>query len=590
MAASPPTPPAPHGTTSTPDGAPPPDDDRPHGDAPPHASTSTPGHVFVIPGDLAHLDADAMVLPTDRGFTVERQWFPVLGLAADDAEADRSPGVAPEPGVAPASDDRTSRPPRDGTDDAGEAPDAATVTALRPAGWPDGDGRARATGTGTPLLPTWFVDSVRDPTLDGRDAADALADRVGHVLRAVARSDVRPGRGRSRVLVALPTLGVGGGDFGSLRGLVIDAQLAACRAAAEDTGIDVVVVARNASDYAAFQDHRRARLAGGGGVDDERARALARRARDGSLALFIAAGVGMGAGLPGWRQLIDLLAGDTDDPEGTRTALARLASPLDQAELLRMRLPGLAQRIAHHVGSTNRYAVAHALLASLRCRRAVTTNYDRLYELAVGDVDGALPISVLPTHRVAAHAPWLLKMHGDSEDPASIVLSRSDFVGFDSSFRPMGALVQALLLTQHVLVVGASMQDDNFLRLAYEIRGFLGNPREDGEPLFGTVLTLSEDPAQGELWRGWFDYVAVSRDPDDDRARELAVFLDRVAMHASRPSFALDVRYEQLLDPPEQDAARAARALLHRLEDLDLADRDRWSTVVEALRDSGAGG
>ena len=154
----------------------------------------------------------------------------------------------------------------------------------------------------------------------------------------------------------------------------------------------------------------------------------------------------------------------------------------------------------------------------------------------------------------------------------------------------MGALVQALLLTQHVLVVGASMQDDNFLRLAYEIRGFLGNPREDGEPLFGTVLTLSEDPAQGELWRGWFDYVAVSRDPDDDRARELAVFLDRVAMHASRPSFALDVRYEQLLDPPEQDAARAARALLHQLEDLGLADRDRWASVVQALHDSGAGG
>ncbi|MBB2924446.1 SIR2 family protein [Cellulomonas cellasea] len=546
MAASPPTPPAPHGTTATPGGA------RPHG------GTSTPGHVFVIPGDLAHLDADAMVLPTDRGFTVERQWFPVLGLADGDAS---------------------------------EPPTPDPVAALRPGAWPDGDGRARETGTGTPVLPTWFVDSVRDPTLDGKDAADALADRVGHVLRAVARSGVQPGRGRSRVLVALPTLGVGGGDFGSLRGLVIDAQLAACRAAAEETGIDVVVVARNASDYAAFQDHRRSRLGDtAGSVDDERARALGRRARDGSLALFIAAGVGMGAGLPGWRQLIDLLAGDTDDPEGTRTALARLASPLDQAELLRMRLPDLAQRIAEHVGSTSRYAVAHALLASLRCRRAVTTNYDRLYELAVGDVDGALPISVLPTHRVAAHAPWLLKMHGDSQDPASIVLSRSDFVGFDSSFRPMGALVQALLLTQHVLVVGASMQDDNFLRLAYEIRGFLGDPREDGEPLFGTVLTLSEDPAQGELWRGWFDYVAMSRDPHDDRARELAVFLDHVAMHASRPSFALDVRYEQLLDPPEQDAARAARALLHQLEDLDLADRDRWSTVVQALRDSGAEG
>ena len=40
----------------------------------------------------------------------------------------------------------------------------------------------------------------------------------------------------------------------------------------------------------------------------------------------------------------------------------------------------------------------------------------------------------------------------------------------------------------------------------------------------------------------------------------------------------------------EQREGAVARALLHQLEGLGLVERDRWSSVVEALRDSGADG
>jgi len=58
---------------------------------------------------------------------------------------------------------------------------------------------------------------------------------------------------------------------------------------------------------------------------------------------------------------------------------------LDQAELLRRALSSgvLAERVASAT-SLDRYALPHALLASLGCREAVTTNFDTLYEHAMG--------------------------------------------------------------------------------------------------------------------------------------------------------------------------------------------------------------
>ncbi|MEK8226511.1 SIR2 family protein [Oerskovia sp. M15] len=62
-------------------------------------------------------------------------------------------------------------------------------------------------------------------------------------------------------------------------------------------------------------------------------------------------------------------------------------------------------------------------------------------------------------------------MHGDVDRPATIVLSRSSFVRYDTRWKPVGSLVQSLMMTKHLLVVGASMTDDNLLRFAYEVAG-----------------------------------------------------------------------------------------------------------------------
>lgn len=524
------------------------------------------GHVFVVHGRLEHLDADALLVPTDRAFSVGRRWAPALGAPDDLADA--------------------------GWRD--------VVRALRPDGWAErGWGRAADATPFAPDAPVWFVDSAH--TL-GRDRAGeavaALTERLAAALADVASAALPAGGGRPRPVVAVPTLGVGRGGFDPVRGDVVDRVLVTCLDAVRDGGIDVAVVAAEASDHAAFQARRRAL---GGGHDAhltprllDDARTLAERVDEGSLALFIGAGVSMSAGLPSWGRLIARLAEDAG------VDLGALASPLDQSELLRQVLgeEGLGERVAELTRGRGRYGLSHALLASLGCREAVTTNYDDLYELAVHDA-GHDVLPVLPFNPTVPRAPWLLKMHGDARFPETIVLSRSDFVGYDARSRPIAAVVQSLLMTTHLLVVGASMTDDNFLRIAHEVLlfragstpldGARGRDRPGGRAL-GTVVTFTADDATRRLWEGRFDYVAVADERTDGagaHARRLAIFLDAVAMLATPPAYVADERYAALLTEPERDVAAAARTL--RAQIADLPDGGAWASLAEALDALGAG-
>lgn len=446
-----------------------------------------------------------------------------------------------------------------------------------------------------PVSPTWFVDSAAYG--EASDLHVSLAEMLARVRATLhdigtARLDARSGR--PRPLVAVPTLGVRGGGFGDVRGDVVAGLLAVCEEAVAAEGIDVVIVAATPSDHSAFQARRRARGARHrfhlGEEVVAHAKSVADRVRDGSLALFLGAGVSMSAGLPSWSGLIRELAGD-----GADGLVKAIGSPLDQSELLRRRLKAdLGEGVAKITQRSTRYGLNHALLASFACEQAVTTNYDDLYERAMQDC-GRPTLPVLPFDSTAPHAPWLLKLHGDARRPETIVLSRSDFVGFDGRSRPLGAVVQALLLTKHLLVVGASMTDDNFLRLAHEVVALkeAGGASSDGQDshVLGTVLTLRHEAIKEELWEGRFDYIAVSAQNHGGGAlaRRLAIFLDAVAMFASPPAHLADVRYAYLLrdDKPAQavaEAARELRVLIHRLP----AGAGSWAALDKALGDVGA--
>jgi len=533
-----------------------------------------PGHVFVVHSRMEGVQYDVAVVHTSPEFHVRHYWGKVLGITKliDKTHLD--------------------------------------VEHLRPEGWPrHGFARVPSQPGPGPAKPAWFLDvAARSP--------EALMANLEGALLDIAAAGVKADAGRLKPLVALSVIGVQGGGFGSIRGQVIDLMFQVCHTFVATRDIDLVITCADASDYAAFQHQRREHGAfpGLNAELKEHGMRLAQLAQRGDLALFLGAGVSMPAGLPSWWDLLVRLGRRCGvSPDELRS----LESPLDQAELVRRRLSiqgtSLKAAVKEEFGGRDTPSLSHVQLAALGCREVVTTNFDSLYETAVNACleDSKDWIKVLPFEQQKPFHRWILKMHGDLEHDGELILSRSDFVGYSAAHGPVGSIVQSLMLTKHLLVVGTSLTDDNFLRLAYEVTNYLrplGSGSTKMEPL-GTVLALRAEQPKRWLWEGTFNVIGASEVPDmleevwsdeeataagksvaDARARDLSVMLDFIAMHATQENYLLDERYAALLDSNESAAAQKASDLCSALGQLPQASDEHsgWHRLRDLLKELGA--
>ena len=197
-----------------------------------------------------------------------------------------------------------------------------------------------------------------------------------------------------------------------------------------------------------------------------------------------------------------------------------------------------------------RPSLAHVLLAGLRCREALTTNYDDFYERAMSAATRREPkLGVVPATVGAPADRWLLKMHGSLEDVDSIVLTRRQFVQYDARVKPAASVLQSLALTRHLLMVGLSMRDDNVVRLLHEVDAYR---RQSGQGAtsrpFATLLNVSEDPARAELWEGQVTWLRMGEGRLPQSGRDLEIFLDAVSAFACEDAtWLLDERFEGML-------------------------------------------
>ena len=437
------------------------------------------------------------------------------------------------------------------------------VERLRAVGW------ARLADTAT-----WMV-SVADPRAL---SLEEILTRGCQALRSVAEalSATRPVGGRGLPRIAVPFLGLGGTGYGSSSGNVIVRLLDWASDQADQLGIDIVLVNPSPSVYAAAQYERGRRLEG---RSRSEAADLGRLIRDKRVALFFGAGVGIPAGLPSWDQLLARLGADIDE-SGSLGAT-------DRAELIEQSYgSAFKSRVAGIISSAHTPSLVHALLASLDIREAVTTNYDRLYEGALAAA-GREAKTVFPWDTNPSDGSWILKLHGDIEHEDSIVLTRRHMVKYDAANRPSGSVLQSLLLTKHVLMIGLSLTDDNVIRLAHEVQAYRQEHRHGSEAPtpFGTLLDVSADSTRAKLWKNQIEWVAMGGADLGSRARELELFLDELAIHAcATSSWLLDERFAGLFSNDEdRSIADDIRSLYARLGD------EGWRDLRLALERMGAG-
>lgn len=503
------------------------------------------GHVFIVRGDLRKLACDAWLLPSDVSLTVGRHWME---------------GAPPELYGGATSSRRLRVPvPESWGNDGGRVMKLERWAAgpVQPQPWLVNVGGVE----GTPV--EWYLDGVRQ----------FFRAVVGEVGR-----DARPGN-RPKPLVALPLVGTGQGGAHEIKGEVVRALLGVLYDVASHDDLDVVLVTHTGPAFAAAQSARKQYLqqevpsdprAIWNELDDGllgRARNLARHASSARLVLFLGAGVSVGAGFPTWSGLLKELAGDAGLSEREQGALQHLPSP-DQARIIEGRLATrgvkLGERIAERL-ATERYSLAHALLAALPVNEVVTLNYDVLFEVA--SAAAGHDVAVLPYQAVSERGRWLLKMHGSITHPDDIVLTREDYLRYAERRAALAGIVQALLITRHMLFVGFSLTDDNFHRIADDVRKAIRGPsheRRRPEP-FGTALLLFEDRLMEELWRGDLHCVSMTRRPSSvgEAARQLEVFLDILLSEtASNAAHLLDEDYLAVLTGEE----RILRDRLRRFE------------------------
>ena len=522
-----------------------------------------PPHVFVVQGDLTALACDAWLVPGGRGGPGL-----VWKKALEGKRRIRAPHEWGHEGVL------RSRLYAEVLPDE-PVPFLTNITGTNRAG------------------PEWYV----------QGAVDFVSVAVDH-LRAKRPA---PLHGRARHLLALPLVGTGGGGGARYSGEVMRLLLPALQRAAQSSGqsgfpIDVALVLLEGPAWAAAQNER---LVAGepawaalppslSSIADS----LALRARRGDLVLFLGAGVSKPAGLPSWTDLLKALA--VDRLPDTEVRELQDLSELDRAALIERRLrPGetlgeaVAQLFLRH---SPRHALGHALLADLPVDEIVTTNYDALFERASAAVGRAC--KMIPGEPVARGERFILKMHGSVTRPSSIVLTREDYLKFQENRQALAGIVQALLLTRHMLFVGFGFTDDNFHRIAHAVRTALrgAQPLDEGEARFvrepfGTNLVVGQGTLVRELWKDDFNWVALGDIAPSmkEQARLVEIFLDRLAAKSATATAHLgDDRYEAVMSEGER---RLRDRLLLLAKEASAAERGTaaWVEVELLLQRLGIG-
>jgi hypothetical protein len=140
------------------------------------------------------------------------------------------------------------------------------------------------------------------------------------------------------------------------------------------------------------------------------------------------------------------------------------------------------------------------------------------------------------------------------------------------------------LVTRHMLFVGFSLTDDNFHRIADDVRKAFGDDRPGR---FGTALVPRRRELMEEIWRDDVSFVELGEHPSQTRSLDL--FLDRLVHQSSSASrYLLDPTYAGMLTSDESELA----ALLEPLTKASMSVQDlpAWRYVAELLTELGGAG
>ena len=477
------------------------------------------GHVFITCANLEKLACDAWLLPTNRNKVVmpywENQYLKELGVVGGDGAGFDIP------------------------DDFGDANRTA-----RPTHWPDESERPM------PIL------TITGP--DEPKGVDWYLEAVTAFVKSYQETNTRYLTYRVRPLLGIPLVGSGAGGAASQIASLINHLIDLCENLVKEHQLDLAIVVKDSFHYSVCQKERRQRDKASNlwpalsPQQKESGRKIAEHAHKGELVVFLGAGISAGAGLPSWGQLIQRLVEKAELSDEQHKAMQQF-NFLDQAEILNKQLSkaglNMNREIVEILTREKIYSLAHTLISDWPVDETVTQNYDNMFEMACRDNNK--PLSVIPYSYEEGTGKWILKMHGCVTKPDDIVLSRSDYLDYDYSRSALSGIVQALLVTKHMLFLGFSLTDDHFIQLIFGVQKAVADMKgSNDQRKFGSVLTPVRSAMQEELWSQDLNF--VHSDYEGDHFLQALnwhdVFLDYVTcmVHTSQ-HYVFRKEYDELL-------------------------------------------
>ena len=204
-----------------------------------------------------------------------------------------------------------------------------------------------------------------------------------------------------------------------------------------------------------------------------------RRVRDNNkLVIFVGAGVSKNSNIPTWGELVQEFAKKIDykkcvscEYKNERHPIAKC--PIRQDEYLT--IPELyydSDDSKNHKNYTN--IIKNTLnteaesndidriIFQIVPHHIITTNYDKLLEKS-GDPNVRYYTRILKDENLLSKAEshYLIKMHGDIDDPEHVVLKESDYIRYELEHPLLEAFIESLFIDHTFLFVGYSLNDYN---------------------------------------------------------------------------------------------------------------------------------
>jgi hypothetical protein len=239
----------------------------------------------------------------------------------------------------------------------------------------------------------------------------------------------------------------------------------------------------------------------------------------GHLMLFVGAGVSKQADrskYPNWSELVlELLKRSVldhhirkDEADDIR-ALAKSGKLLLAASAIKRRVPEgfYLQMLESLFTNAADPAPIHYTLLRLRPSLLITTNYDNLLETAFAKeysrsmtvVLNADPVRAVRrlTSTASPARPFLLKIHGDIQQPNTLILTNSDYAGLIHGNAAYRHLITTLFISRVPLFVGFSLADPEIVDLLAHLHTALG-------PQNKLAFLLTSDNALSEIEKDSF--------------------------------------------------------------------------------------